>query len=269
MEKISVIIPTYNREAKIKKSIESVLWQTYTDLEVIIVDDGSEDNTREVVESIQDRRVQYIRLEYNQGAGAARNEGVRRASGSLIAFQDSDDIWRPEKLERQMLYWQKRSEFSLIYCSIFFHEEGMEGYSFPDTDQEGLEGAIFTKLLLSNMMGTPAMLMKKQCFMEVGGFDTSMKSLEDWDFAIRFSRKYMIGYVNEVLVDSYYSPGGVSAGTGAYYDSRCRMIAEYKNQMIENGVFEIVLNDLFQKAERRGVLEMVKEMLLIYIGKTK
>ena len=265
MEKISVIIPTYNRSQKLKRSVESVLEQTYTDLEIIVVDDGSEDDTQEVVRSIQDRRIQYVRLDHNLGAAVARNEGVRRSNFALIAFQDSDDVWRPEKLERQMMYWQEHSEYSLIYCSRFVHEENGEGHSFPGINGDGLEGEILAKLLLFNTIDTPTMLMKKECFMDVEGFDISMKSLEDWDLAIRISRKYMIGYVGEDLVDSYYSSDGVSTGIGAYYDSRCRMIANYKDKMIENGILEIVLNDLFQKAERRGVLETVKKMLLAYI----
>ena len=102
MEKISVIIPTYNRAKELKRSVESVLAQTYDNFELIIVDDGSKDNTQEVIASIPDERIRYIKLEQNRGAAGARNEGVRASKCDLIAFQDSDDIWREEKLERQM-----------------------------------------------------------------------------------------------------------------------------------------------------------------------
>lgn len=270
MDKISVIIPTYNRSQKLEKSIRSVLEQTYTDLEIIVVDDGSEDNTQEVVRSIQDRRIQYLKLDHNQGAAAARNEGVRRSNYSLIAFQDSDDVWRPEKLERQMAYWIEHPYYAMVYCPYSMHydrgEEVQEDFS-PNIEETkaGMEGDIFVQLLIRNSIGTPTMLMRKECFWEAGGFNPALKSLEDWDFAIRFSERYAIGYLDKILVDVYSSEGGISSGVGAYYDSRCRMIAKYEEKMDENGILDTVLGDLFLRAERRGVLEMVKEMLLMYL----
>lgn len=270
MEKISVIIPTYNRAEKIRKSIESVLQQTYTDLEIIVVDDGSEDDTREVVETIQDRRIQYVRLAFNQGAAAARNEGVRLANYPLIAFQDSDDIWRPEKLERQIAYWTEHPYYAMVYCPYLKHHITAEEHQgdfqkIAEKNRMVFEGDIFLPLLIRNSIGTPSMLLRKECFQKVGGFDTELRSLEDWDFAIRFSEKYAIGYINEILVDVYPSEGSVSSGVGAYYDSRCRMIAKYKDKMEENGVLDLILGDLLCRAEKRGVLEIVKKMLLVYI----
>ena len=104
---VSVIIPTYNREKLIKRSIESVLAQTYADLECIVVDDGSTDNTQSVVEAIPDHRVKYVKLPEGKGANAARNFGVSIAKGEYIAFQDSDDLWDPEKLERQLAFMKE------------------------------------------------------------------------------------------------------------------------------------------------------------------
>lgn len=100
--KVSVIIPTYNRAHLIGRAIKSVLNQTYKDFEIIIVDDGSTDKTEEVVKDFKDERVRYIRREKNKGGSAARNTGIKAARGEYIAFQDSDDEWLPEKLEKQM-----------------------------------------------------------------------------------------------------------------------------------------------------------------------
>lgn len=265
MKQISIIIPSYNRSVKLKKSIESILQQSYVDFELLIVDDASTDDTQAMVESIGDERIRYIRQAVNGGASAARNEGVRQAACPLIAFQDSDDIWRPEKLEKQMAYWQQHPEYSMIYCSYKKYIDGQE-IIVPNTDWRGeLEGWIFSWLAQRNSIGAPTMLMKRECFLEVGGFDTSLRALEDWDFVLRFSQKYAIGYVDEPLVDSYDSPDGVSSGGSAYYESRCRMIGKYKEQMMSEGVFDLVVGDLFQRAEQRGALEEVKRMLLLFL----
>ena len=95
MEKISVVIPTYNRSALIERAVNSVAMQTYENLEIIVVDDGSADDTETVVNSIKDSRIRYIKLPVNGGAANARNVGVEHATGSLVAFQDSDDYWKP------------------------------------------------------------------------------------------------------------------------------------------------------------------------------
>lgn len=265
MKSISIIIPSYNRSAKLKKSIESILQQSYTDFELLIVDDASTDNTQEMVEAIGDERIRYIRQAVNGGASAARNEGVRQAKSDIIAFQDSDDIWRADKLEKQMAYWQKHPEYSMIYCSYTKYIEGQE-IIVPNADWRGsLEGKLFPWLAQRNSIGAPTMLMKRECFLEAGGFDTGLRALEDWDFVLRFSQKYEIGYVNEPLVDSYESPGGVSSGGSAYYESRCRMIGKYKEQMISANVFDLAVGDLFQRAEQRGALEEVKKMLMLFL----
>ena len=117
MEKVSVIIPTYNREKTILRAVQSVLDQTYTNLEVLVIDDGSTDGTAEIVRGIEDDRVKYIVLEQNGGQAKARNTGVQMAEGEWIAFQDSDDCWHKNKLEIQMTYAREHTEYSMIYCS--------------------------------------------------------------------------------------------------------------------------------------------------------
>lgn len=268
MEKVSVIIPTYNRASKLMKSIESVLNQTYSNIELVVVDDGSTDNTQELVESINDERINYIKLPHNRGASGARNAGVEYSKGKIIAFEDSDDLWKKEKLEKQMSYWKEHPEFSMIYCQYNMHVSG-EVCNVPDKDWYGeFEGDIFPWLLLRNTVGAPTMLMYKESFLKVGGFDTTLRSLEDWDFAVRFAEKYMIGYVEKPLVDAFFSEGGVSSGTAAYYESRCKMIARNKKQMMEYGVFDLAVTDLFQRAEQRNMLENVKKMLMLFLTKT-
>lgn len=265
-EKISVIIPTYNRANLIERSVQSVLEQTYDNLEVIVVDDGSDDNTQEVVNAFHDSRIVYHKLPSNQGVSNARNVGAAIATASLIAFQDSDDRWQKDKLQKQMEYWQQHPEYGMIYSAYLYHTEAGEIFRVPSANVKGnLEGDIFADLLLRNTVGTPTMLMKKECFLKSGGFDTSLKSLEDWEFAVRFAKNYKIGFVKEPLVDAYLSHGGVSSASGAYYESRCKMIAKYKKEMQEKGIFEQVAADILNRAQNSGVLEAVEKMLMIFL----
>lgn len=266
-EKISVIIPTYNRANLIERSVRSVLDQTYDNLEVIVVDDGSIDDTQEVIGRIEDPRLLYKRLPSNQGVSNARNVGVSIATASLIAFQDSDDRWRKNKLEKQLEYWQAHPEYSMIYSSYFYHTKEGESYLVPSENMQGeLEGDIFTSLLIRNTIGAPTILMRKECFLQCGGFDLSYKSLEDWEFVLRFAGKNQIGFIEEPLVDAYLSKGSVSSAAGAYYESRCRLIAKYKKELLETGLFDTVVADVLKRAEEGNVLEMVNKILLMFLS---
>lgn len=268
-EKISVIIPTYNRANLIERSVRSVLDQTYDNLEVIVVDDCSTDDTGEVIEKIKDPRLRYNKLPSNQGVSNARNVGVSLATASLIAFQDSDDRWRKDKLEKQMEYWRAHPEYSMVYSSYVYHAEEEECYQVPSENMQGeLEGTIFTSLLLRNTIGAPTILMRKECFLQCGGFDVSYKSLEDWEFVLRFSKEYQIGFVKEALMDAYLSRNSVSSAAGAYYESRCRMIAKYKKELLETGLFDTVVADILKRAEEGNVLEMVNKILLMFLSES-
>lgn len=264
MEKVSVIIPTYNRCEKLKKSMDSVLQQTYQNIELIIVDDGSTDNTQEMIESIKDERIKYIKLPQNMGASNARNEGVRCANSEIIAFQDSDDVWKKDKLEKQMQYWAEHPEYSMIYCAFMYHKRGFSG-RFPSENQDGLEGNVFPYILRKNTIGTPTMLFLKSCFWEVGGFDTNRKCLEDWEFALRFAEKYMIGYVDEVLLDVFFSDGSISTSIVEHIEAKCYIIAYYKKYLIQYNLFDLVVGELLQESAKMGILNEVKNMLSVYI----
>lgn len=266
MKKVSVIIPTYNRADKIKASIQSVLDQTYDDYELIVVDDASSDDTESVVRSFSDDRIRYHRLAENGGAAKARNKGVDLSETDYIAFHDSDDKWLPDKLKKQMDYFDNNPDVSMVYGKIRFIA-GNESFVLPDKDTKGdLEGFIFPWLLARNTIGTPAMLIRKSCFDNAGGFDASLRCLEDWEFVLRFSRMYKIGYIDEVLVDSFDSAGSVSWNMGgAFYDARCKMIAMHKESMMKYGIFDKMVMDVFEKAEKSGLLPQVQQMLMKYL----
>lgn len=207
---VSIVMPTYNRAKTIKNSLMSIINQTYQNFEIVVVDDCSTDDTQSVIESLDDR-IKYVRLDSNHGPSYARNEGVKHATYDLIAFNDSDDVWRANKLEKQMEKMAESPEYSLVYCA--YEYKGPNGVMrFPNNvAREELEGRITKSIIKKNTIGTPTVLVKKECFLSVGGFDTNLKSLEDWEFAIRFSKKYCVGYVDEVLVDASFSVGGVNS----------------------------------------------------------
>ena len=131
--KVSIILPTYNRAHIIEKAIQSVLNQTYQDFEIIIIDDGSKDDTKKIIRGFQekDNRIKYIRFEENKGAAAARNAGIKMSKGEYITFQDSDDEWLPEKLEKQMKIIETSSENIVVYCG-FWRIDGDEKTYIPD-----------------------------------------------------------------------------------------------------------------------------------------
>ena len=265
---VSVVIPTYNRSHSIQESINSVLNQTYTAWEIIIADDCSQDNTEEVVRQIQDSRIRYYRLPENRGAGGARNFGVKKASGHLIAFLDSDDAWVEDKLEKQMEYWQQYPECGLIYSAYEIKVPSGACYTIPnETEWDNLAGDIFPRLLCQNTIGAPTVLLRKSVFQEVGGFDESMRSLEDWDFALKVAKKYPVGFVPEVLLKVAGSEGGVSSNLGAYYQNRCYMLRKYRADYLATGMFEQAVQDILEKAKRDNLMSQVEKMMMLYLAK--
>lgn len=266
MKKGSVVIPTYNREKTILRSVQSVLEQTYSDIEVLVIDDGSDDATGEVVKRIEDDRVRYIRLEQNGGVSNARNTGARMAQGEWIAFQDSDDCWRKDKLEKQMTYAEQHPEYDMVYGLYLTHfPDGRKLVTPVEPWPDVMEGQMQETLLVRNVIGAPTVLVKREAFLESGGFDTSYKSLEDWEYAIRFAQNHQIGFVSEILMDVYMQQGGISSHVGNYYDGRCRMLGAYKKEMLQAGVFDTVAMDILTRAQNAGILGPVQKMMEAYI----
>ncbi len=183
---ISVVIPTYNRAHRIKRSALSVLNQTYKNIELIIVDDGSTDNTEDVVKTIDDERVVYIK-QTNQGACAARNNGIDHAKGEFIAFQDSDDVWCPEYLER---CWQIIATKGAMFVTSSYYvvfEDGTKPLLFNEKNNPS--GDISKKELYEDVVGpTPTVIVKKNVLYAAGLFDTRLPARQDYDMWIRVSK---------------------------------------------------------------------------------
>ena len=207
---VSIILPTYNRAHIIEKSIRSVLQQTFTNFELIIVDDGSTDNTEEVVKSIDDDRIKYIKYPENKGANVARNLGISLAQGVYIGFQDSDDEWYIDKLEKQVRLMKSSLPIIGVVYSAYMRDEKNEKIYIPTDDIIKLDGNILEELLTHNFVDTPTMLIRKECFDKIGDFDESLPRFQDWEMAIRLAEHYHFKYMNEATLDAYIQSDSIS-----------------------------------------------------------
>ncbi len=210
---VSVVIPTYNRVHTLPASIDSVLRQTYDNLEVIIVDDDSTDGTENFVRGLADSRVRYVRNTGKHGPAAARNLGVRLAGGEYVAFQDSDDEWHPDKVEKQMpLLLSPGEKTDLVYCEYTRYHGQTRRETIPSKDLPAgcKQGDILPILLLQPLIGTPTIVVKKRSFVQAGGFNENLDTFEDYEFTVRFSQKHRIGFVEESLVKVNDSPDSVN-----------------------------------------------------------
>lgn len=200
---VSVVIPAYNREKTISRALNSVLEQTYSNIEVIVVDDGSTDSTAKIVSNYADGRVRLICLSSNQGANKARNTGISEAKGEYIAFQDSDDEWLADKLEKQLAYMLKTAT-KAAYCPYILYDEGKTSVVPSDyMNQDVCEKNVVQTLKKKNVVGTPTLIVRRELFGEIGMFDTDMKGLQDYEFVIRLVKHERLGYIREPLVKAY------------------------------------------------------------------
>ncbi len=201
---VSVIIPTYNRQSTILKSVRSVLEQSYQDLELIVVDDGSTDNTRNILLDIRDKRFKYIYQE-NKGACAARNKGISVARGEYIAFQDSDDIWKCEKLEIQ-LSKMKNNDANISFCAFNRMNYKKKIQQFPIMN-EGYKS--HKEILCGFYVSTQTIVAKKEIF-EKNLFDITMERMQDYDLITRIAEKEKIYFIEDALVDLYLQSDSIT-----------------------------------------------------------
>lgn len=212
---VSVVLPTYNRAETLKRSIQSVLSQSFADFELIIVDDASRDESAEVVASFDDSRIKYVRNEINLGGAEARNVGIRNARANLIAFQDSDDEWRPVKLERCLEELNKGNSLLGVY-SAYWQIMGRNARYLPMICPPD-SGEDMTKALLwGNFVGTPTAVVYKEALNKCGGFDQKMPRFQDWELFIRLSAKGKFLFIEEPLILSYYTSNSITSDHLAY-----------------------------------------------------
>ena len=204
--KVSIIIPTYNQSQYLEEAVESVLNQTYKNIEIIIVDDGSTDNTPEVIKSF-DNKIIYIQQK-NKGASGARNTGIKKANGQYIAFLDSDDLWLKNKLEKQIKFIQNNPEIGLL---------GTGCYQMIDINKMiykkifPAKNEILQKDLIKyNPFIQSSVMIKKDVFNSIGLYDEKFKESEDYDLWLRIAQKYKVANLEQALVTKKYYAEGLS-----------------------------------------------------------
>ena len=249
-ELISVIIPTYNRVGLLGRSIQSVLSQTYTNLELLIIDDCSDDNTGEFVKGLSDERIRYYRNEYNMGLARTKNKGASLAKGELLAFQDDDDEWLPDKLMHLIEVWKKESneETGMIYHEM--QEQGASTF-IPSRDipMEWKSKEIFQHMLLYPMIGATASLIRKSCLDELGGFNDKLGSIEDYEFYLRMAKKYKILFVGEPLMIIYDTPGSVNKRFKSKIDTELHVLDTMYDSLCRYDILQKKVNLIRQQAE--------------------
>jgi glycosyltransferase involved in cell wall biosynthesis len=198
MPKVSVVLPTYDAARFVGEAVESVLLQTFSDFELIVVDDGSTDETREIVAGYSDPRVRYIYQE-NRGPAAARNAGIRASRGEYVVFLDADDTWLPRKLACQIPLLRAHPDLGLVYCSAYKFEDDAV---FSEMRARHRGDVVYPLLIVDNIVAGSASsaMVRRECFDRVGLFDEDLTAFEDWDMWLRIALQYEFDYVPEHLV---------------------------------------------------------------------
>ena len=207
-ELVSVLMVNYNRGTTIGESIKSVLAQTYTDLELIIVDDGSTDDSCSVIESIKDPRIKLYRLEQNEHISHATNYGFQKVTGAYLARIDSDDVWYPQKLEKQITFLKNNPEYKICFAWIdlideygnSINEQQKELLGVFETTFQGQSDCLHRFFFGGNCLSHPSVVMRTELMRETGDFNLAYMQSHDFDYWVRIAKKYPIYVMQERLL---------------------------------------------------------------------
>jgi glycosyltransferase involved in cell wall biosynthesis len=246
---VSVVIPTHNRPALVQRAIRSVLAQTRLPDEIIVVDDGSTDNTARVVQAF--RQVRYLRQEH-KGVSAARNRGIRAAQGDWLALLDSDDEWRPTKLAVQLIALARAPECLLCHSNEIWIRRGRRVNPMGKHAKTG--GYIFRRCLPLCVISPSAAVLHRSLFEAVGLFDESLPVCEDYDLWLRVCARYPVLYVDEPLIVKY---GGHSDQLSRQYWGMDRFRIQALEKLLQSSILD--------QADQAAACRMLAEKIDIYL----
>jgi glycosyltransferase involved in cell wall biosynthesis len=228
MPHISVVIPAYNAGRTLQETITSVQNQTFLDLEIIIVDDGSTDNTLNLIENLADPRIKAFSYR-NGGVSVARNRGITHSTGEFIAFLDADDLWTPNKLESQIEAINANPEADVAYSwTSYFHE--LKEKQYPGNPVH-FKGDVYADLLKWNFLASGSNpLIRRQAIEEIGGFDPKFPPCEDWDFYLRLAARYKFVVVPEHQVIYRQLSTSATASKFDFIEKQCLAVLEKNYQ---------------------------------------
>ena len=239
---VSIVMPAYNRAGSIRMSVDSILRQTFTDFELIVVDDGSSDGTMDLLADVTDPRLMRLANPRNMGAGAARNTGIKAARGDWVAFQDSDDEWLPRKLAKQMARLVlSGTEVVGCYCgmvTIWDREDRPREVSptatgriaieyVPDPRIHTVEGDIRPSLLHANLVSTQTLVARRDALLQINGFDETLLALQDWECVLRLAKLGTFVFVDEPLVLQFFSDNSLTRSRRNRAEARARILEKH------------------------------------------
>ncbi|MDO8572007.1 MAG: glycosyltransferase [bacterium] len=196
---VSILIPAYNSEKYIRETLDSAVKQTYENIEIIIIDDGSTDTTGEIVASFDDHRIRYLWKE-NEGIIRTRNRLLKEAKGEYLAYLDSDDIYLPEKVEEEVLFLDAHQEYALVYCDMLYFFDGKPDIFYRHT-YPYYSGNVFDKLLERMFVTNTAIMFRREVLDRVGYYDETMRQVEDLPYFLKMARAGLqFGYLDKRLV---------------------------------------------------------------------
>lgn len=212
---VSVVIATYNMAGFLPLAIRSALAQTYRNIEVLIIDDGSNDGSEEAVAPfLADSRVRY-RKQMNRGQAVAKNRGIRESTGEYVAFLDADDLWTPDKLEAQLPLFAESQAVGVVYSAFASIDE--KGNRLPDVPVKLHRGRVSGPMLIFNFVGFGTSVVKRECFKRLGTFNENLGMGIDYDLWLRFSTQYEFDYVDRTLLYYREWPGQMSRNWNTSY----------------------------------------------------
>jgi glycosyltransferase involved in cell wall biosynthesis len=223
--RVSVVIPAYNAASTIGQTLDSVFSQTFRDFEVVVVDDGSTDQTRDVVAGYGGR-IRVLTKVNEAKPAATRNIGVRAARGELVAFLDADDWWREDKLERQVAVFDGRPDVGLVYTADATVDASGKVLSVNPCPAEA-HGRIYELLTVRNAMVGSSVMARREAIARAGGFDENLTSIENWDLWIRISRDWAVEYIDEPLTLYRVHEGNRSGNVELRRQNVFRVLAKY------------------------------------------
>jgi len=235
---VSVIIPTYNRPESLKKAIKTVIAQTFKNVEIIIVDDDSDSNNKKVIDSFNNNRIFYFKNEKRMGAPYSRNKAIAQAKGEYIAFLDDDDEWVNLKLEKQLKEFDNEN-VGLVVCYSLDKRFGITRVSKPQ------KNISFNDLLKSfNLSSTSSYVVRKKILDEIGLFDISLPSAQEYDLALRLAKFYDIRTVPEVLMIQNASSGQISTNWTKKIKGILALYTKYGKHYSKLGFKMAIINHL-------------------------
>jgi glycosyltransferase involved in cell wall biosynthesis len=223
---VSVIVPVYNRAHLVTETVISILGQTYRNIEIILINDGSTDNSLKIIEALQQEYPDVIRIvdQENQGQTVARNQGIKQALGKYIAFLDSDDLWAPGKLDLQIPLFDEG--VGLVYGGVELINEYGETTGFDACDP-AVQGNIYPQLLVKNRMTGGSVVVLREALDRVGGFDPEFSAAENWDLWLRICKEYKVRLVNKPVVKYRQHQNNMSKDTMLMQDAKRQIMAKH------------------------------------------